>query len=79
MEFFNEFGLQVITYFLAVFPHSVTVADEMLCGWIMIGVVGFVFVSNFMVMICATLINLKRKIRMKRLKKIYERRLAFIQ
>ena len=79
MEYFNEFGLQVITYNLAVFPHALTVADEMFQGWIMIGVIGFVFAMNLLVMVTTTLINLKRKLRLKSLKKIQDRRIKFLQ
>ena len=41
----------------------------MFYGWMMVGVVGFLFVFNFMVMIIATLVNLKRNFRLNRLKK----------
>ena len=55
---------------MAVFPHALTVADEMLQGWIMIAVVGFVFAINLIVMVTTTLLNVKRKLRLKSLKKI---------
>ena len=55
MEFFNEFGLQLITYNLAAFPHSLTPADELLQGWVMIAVIGAVFASNLIVMVITTL------------------------
>ena len=68
MEYFNEFSLQVIMYELAVFPHALTVSDEMLIGWVMIGSIGFVLTMNLMVMVVTNLTNLKRTLRLKSLK-----------
>ena len=65
MEFFNEFGLQLITYNLAVFPHSLNADDELLYGWIMIAVIGTVFAINLVVMVVTTVGNVKRKLSLK--------------
>ena len=51
MEFFNEIGLQLITYHLALFPLCLTLEGEELLGWSMIGLVGFVFIGNMFVMV----------------------------
>ena len=76
MEFFNEFGLQVITYNLAAFPHALTAADEAFQGWIMIAVIGIVFASNLVVMVVMTLTQLKRKFRLKAKRKQNVKRFA---
>ena len=45
----------------------------------MIGVMAFVFAVNLIVMVITTLVNLKRKLRLRKLKKIQENRIKFLQ
>lgn len=69
MEYFNEIGLQMITYHLALFPLAPTLDDEELAGWSMIGTVGAVFLINLIVMVCITIGGIKRKLYLRKLKK----------
>ena len=50
MEYFNESGLQWITYHLALFP-LVGLQEETRLGWSMVASVGMVFFGNLVVMI----------------------------
>ena len=75
MEFFNEFGLQFITYHLALFPLSPTLKDEELAGYSMIGAVGLVFLVNLIIMVVLSIVGLKRKLYLRRLKKDRERKI----
>ena len=68
MEFLNESALQLITYHLALFPLSPTLEDEELCGFSMIGVVCAVFAGNLGVMIVVTIVGLKRKCQLKKMR-----------
>ena len=68
MEYFNEFGLQVITYHLGVFLAT-KVEAEFIYGWSMIGMVGLVFVGNITVVIIVSLAGIFRKIKLCSLKK----------
>ena len=61
------------------FPHALTIEDEMLQGWVMIGSLSFVFTLNLMVMLITSIMNLKRKLRLRKLKIIYDRRVKFLQ
>ena len=68
MEFFNEIGLQLITYHLALFPLCLTLEGEELLGWSMIGFVGFVFIGNMSVMVINAIKAVIRKLYLRRLK-----------
>lgn len=69
MEFLNEIGLQIITYHLALFPLAPTLEDEELAGWSMIGSIGLVFACNLFIMIGMTIMGLRRKCYLRKLKK----------
>ena len=71
-ELFNESFLQLVTYHLALFPLALTLADEELLGWSMVGFIGFVFLANLVIMLTITVINLKRKCFLRKLKKQHE-------
>ena len=79
MEIFNESGLQLITYHLAVFPLALTTDGEFDIGWSMIGTVGFVFAGNLLVMVAVTIIGLKRKLYLRKLKKQHEKAMEAIK
>ena len=68
IEYFNEVGLQVTTYHLALFP-LVSLKDEEIFGWSMIGCIGAVFATNLIIIIIITLVTVKRKLYLKKLKK----------
>ena len=70
-EFFNEVGLQIVTYHLALFPLTLTVDLEIMEGWSMIGAVGLIFFVNLSIVVFMTLINLRLSI----LKKRYQKRM----
>ena len=70
MEFFNETGLQVVTYHLALFPLMQTADSEAMLGWSMIGAVVLVFIFNLCVMLTLTIKGACRKLYLKRLKKV---------
>lgn len=79
VEYFNETGLQIITYHLALFPLALTVEGEEMLGWSMIACVVLVFAVNLGVMITLTIKNVKRKcflksLRRKALKRAEERK-----
>ena len=74
MEYFNEIGLQIVTYHLALFPLSPTLDDEKLAGYSMIGAVGLVFSINLLVMVCLSIAGLRRKIYLHKLKKSHQRK-----
>ena len=74
MEYFNEIGLQIVTYHLALFPLSPTLGDEELAGYSMIGAVGIVFTINLIVMVCLSIAGLRRKLYLRKLKKTHERK-----
>lgn len=69
MEYLNECGLQLITYHLALFPLSPSLDDENLAGFSMIGTVCAVFVGNLGVMIVMTLLGVKRKLYLRKLRR----------
>ena len=69
MEFFNEIGLQMITYHLALFPLCLTLESEEMLGWSMIGFVCFVFLVNMIIMIFLAILALKRKLYLNKLKR----------
>lgn len=69
MEFFNESGLQLVTYHLALFP-LLSVDDETRFGWSMVGFVGLIFVGNLIVMIILTIKGLIRKLHLKKLRRL---------
>ena len=71
-EYFNESGLQFITYHLALFPLSLTVEDEELAGFSMIGSICFVFFVNLLIMVVVSIGALKRKLKLRGLKKKQE-------
>ena len=68
MEFFNEMGLQMITYHLALFPLCLTLEGEELLGWSMIAFVGFVFLGNVTVMVVIAIKAGIRKLYLRKLK-----------
>ena len=72
IEYFNESGLQFITYHLALFPLSLTVEDEELAGFSMIGSICFVFFVNLLIMVVVSIGALKRKLKLRGLKKKQE-------
>ena len=72
MEFMNEIGLQLITYHLALFPLSPNSDDEALAGYSMIAAIGFVFVSNLVIMVWLSISGVKRKCYLRKLKKRQE-------
>ena len=72
VEYFNECGLQFITYHLAMFPLAPTVEDEELAGFSMIGSICLVFLSNLIVMVCVSIGAFKRKLKLRGLKKKQE-------
>ena len=74
-EYMNEIFLQLTTYHLALFPLAPTLADEELAGWSMVGSLGAVFMCNLMIMIGVTVIGLKRKCYLRKLKKEHEKRM----
>lgn len=69
MEYFNEIGLQVVTYHLTLFPLCLTLEDEEMLGWSMIGFVCFVFLVNMTIMIVLAVLAVKRKLYLNKLKK----------
>ena len=69
MEYFNEIGLQMITYHLALFPLCLTQEGEELLGWSMIGFVGLFFIVNMTVMVVHAIISIKRKLYLNKLMK----------
>ena len=68
-EYMNEIFLQLTTYHLVLFPLVPKLADEELVGWSMVGTLGAVFVCNIAIMVCVTIIGLKRKLYLYKLKK----------
>ena len=68
IEFFNEMALQFVTYHLALFPLAPTLEDEELAGYSMIGSVCFVFLVNLVLMVCLSVSELKRKLKLRKLK-----------
>ena len=70
MEFLNEVGLQIITYHLALFPLAPTSDDEELAGWSMVGAICGVFLCNLVIMVGITIIGLKRKLYLRKLRKV---------
>ena len=79
MDYFNEFGLQIITYHLGVFYHATEVEAEANYGWSMIGMVGLVFVCNLIVVILMSLASIIRKLKLVMLKKRYEKKIKLLQ
>ena len=75
MEFFNEIGLQIITYHLALFPLAPTLEDEELAGFVMISAVGLVFIINLAVMCALNIISLRRKLYLRKLQKDRQRKI----
>ena len=75
IEYFNEVGLQITTYHLALFPLAVTTADEEIFGWSMIGSVCAVFAINLIIILAITIATVKRKLYLKKLKKAQEARI----
>lgn len=73
VEFFNESGLQFITYHLALFPLAPTVEDEELAGFSMIGAICLVFFVNLLIMVVVSIGGLKRKLKLRGLKKRLEK------
>ena len=55
MEIFNESGLQLVTYHLALFPLAHSTDGEFDWGWSMVGTVGFVFAANLGVMVLVSI------------------------
>ena len=72
VEFFNESGLQFITYHVALFPLSPTLEDEELLGFSMIGTICLVFFCNLLTMVVVSIGLLKRKLKLRSLKKKQE-------
>ena len=66
------------TYHLALFP-LVSLKNEELVGWSMIGCIGAVFLTNLIIMIIMTLSALKRKLYLKKLKKAHDLRVKEFQ
>ena len=79
MDYFNEFGLQIITYHLGVFYHATKVEAEVNYGWSMIGMVGLVFVGNLIVVIIVSLAGILRKLKLVVLKKRYQKKIKLLQ
>ena len=59
----------MITYHLALFPLSLSLADEELLGFSMIGTLCAVFAANLGIMLTVTFSGMKNKCRLRRLKK----------
>ena len=79
MDYFNEFGLQLVTYHLGVFYHATKVEAEVNYGWSMIGMVGLVFVGNLIVLIFMSLASIIRKLKLVVLKKRYQKKIKQLQ
>ena len=73
MEFFNEVGLQLTTYHLALFPLLLTVEDETTMGWSMIGFICGVFFFNLAVIVVISIHAAKRKCFLGGLKKKHDK------
>ena len=71
----NEIFLQMTTYHLALFPLAPTLADEELAGWSMVATLGAVFMSNLILMIGVTIVGLKRKCYLRKLKKEHQKKM----
>ena len=69
MEFFNEVGLQLTTYHLALFPLMLTVQDESIAGWIMIAFICGIFFFNLTVIVVISVQAAKRNCYLSGLKK----------
>ena len=69
MEYINESLMQMTTYHLVLFPLVLTLADEEIAGWSMIGFVGVIFLFNLTVILVITIVTLKRKLYLRGLKK----------
>lgn len=69
VEYFNEAGLQIVTYHLALFPLALTIDGESMLGWSMIGWIVLIFIVNLGVMLTMTIIGIRRKLYLKNLKK----------
>ena len=72
LEYFNEVFLQLASYHLILFPLSVSLEDEQVMGWTMIGFIVSVFIVNLTVILVINILTLKRKLYLRRLKKKQE-------
>ena len=73
-EFFNEIGLQIAAYHLALFPLLSLDLEEK-AGYSMIGVVAFVFMVNLGIILVMSIQSVKRKLYLSKLKKGFEQKM----
>lgn len=74
IELMNEISLQLITYHLALFPLALTLDDEEMFGWSMIGFIFANFFLNLSIILMITISALKRKLYLRGLKNKHEKR-----
>ena len=79
LEYFNEIFLQLASYHLILYPLSVSLEDEKIMGWSMIGFIVSVFTVNLGVILVINFIALKRKLYLQRLKKRQAAQMAEMQ
>ena len=74
IELMNEVCLQLVTYHLALFPLALTLDDEEMFGWSMIGFIFANFFLNLSIILMITLSAIKRKLYLRGLKNKFEKR-----
>ena len=74
IELMNEISLQLITYHLALFPLALTLDDEEMFGWSMIGFIFANFFLNLSIILMITISAMKRKLYLRGLKNKHEKR-----
>lgn len=79
LEYFNEVALQLTVYHFSLFPLAVSLEDEKMMGWSMIGFVGSIFIFNLGVILVSNCLALKRKLYLRRLKKKQETEIALMK